>query len=117
MSCFFFQSSMCYIHSAALVAEYLRVKGLCKVGCASFKSISPNILPDENIAKDDEGDTGETRYTTVSEWGFVVTTWNGDKFYVNARYWGLVPVGTRLNDKNHGLQFNLSFKDYCNKKW
>ena len=56
---------MCYIHSAALVAEYLRVKDSSSIGCTSFANISPNILPDENIAKDDEGEAGEMRYTEV----------------------------------------------------
>ena len=57
---------MCYIHSAALIAEYLKRKGLHTGGCNAFKPISPNLLPDESILTDDEDDHGEIRYTSVS---------------------------------------------------
>ena len=56
---------MCYIHSAALVAEYLKAKNLFPGGCLGFKSISPNLVPDESRVADDEGDTAETRYSQV----------------------------------------------------
>ena len=56
---------MCYIHSTALVAEYLKSKGVFPGGCSMFKTISPNLLPDESSVKDDEDEAGEMRYTTV----------------------------------------------------
>ncbi|XP_047129888.1 dedicator of cytokinesis protein 9 isoform X1 [Hydra vulgaris] len=57
------EAAMCYIHSAALVAEYLKAKSMYAHGCSSFKAISPNLIPDESRLNDDEGDTAETRYT------------------------------------------------------
>ena len=57
---------MCYIHSAALIGEYLKRKGLHTGGCNAFKPISPNLLPDECILTGDEDDHGEIRYTSVS---------------------------------------------------
>ena len=57
---------MCYIHSAALVAEYLRSRDKYPGGSYLFKSISPNIVPDEGSTKDDGGDSGDQIYTIVS---------------------------------------------------
>jgi len=57
------EAAMCYIHSGALIAEYLRSKGLYAGGCKAFKSISPNLLPDESVISEDDGDNGEIRYT------------------------------------------------------
>lgn len=56
---------MCYVHSAALIAEYLKVRDLYPGGCGLFKNISPNILPDETIVNDVSADAGEVIYTTV----------------------------------------------------
>ncbi|XP_072434130.1 dedicator of cytokinesis protein 9-like isoform X10 [Chiloscyllium punctatum] len=42
------EAAMCYVHVAALVAEYLRRKGIFKQGCTAFKVITPNI--DEEAA-------------------------------------------------------------------
>ncbi|XP_059826479.1 dedicator of cytokinesis protein 9 isoform X7 [Hypanus sabinus] len=42
------EAAMCYVHVAALVAEYLRRKGIFKQGCSAFKVITPNI--DEEAA-------------------------------------------------------------------
>ncbi|XP_041054568.1 dedicator of cytokinesis protein 9 isoform X1 [Carcharodon carcharias] len=42
------EAAMCYIHVAALVAEYLKRKGIFKQGCSAFKMITPNI--DEEAA-------------------------------------------------------------------
>ncbi|XP_062373625.1 dedicator of cytokinesis protein 9-like isoform X2 [Sardina pilchardus] len=42
------ESAMCYVHVAALVAEYLRRKGMFRQGCSAFRVITPNI--DEEAA-------------------------------------------------------------------
>ncbi|XP_070400085.1 dedicator of cytokinesis protein 9 isoform X6 [Nothobranchius furzeri] len=42
------EAAMCYIHVAALVAEYLRRKGMFKQGCSAFRVVTPNI--DEEAA-------------------------------------------------------------------
>ncbi|XP_067890348.1 dedicator of cytokinesis protein 9-like isoform X5 [Heterodontus francisci] len=42
------EAAMCYVHVAALVAEYLRRKGIFKQGCTAFKVITPNV--DEEAA-------------------------------------------------------------------
>jgi len=59
----FSEAAMCYIHAAALVAEYLKRKGMYVDGCAVFRAISPNLVPDECAMKnDDEGNSDEVRY-------------------------------------------------------
>ena len=57
---------MCFIHSAALVAEYLKTRGLYPGGSSLFRNISPNIVPDETVGKDIEGDNNEPIYNVVS---------------------------------------------------
>jgi len=58
---------MCYIHSAALVAEYLKSRGQYPGGSALFKSLSPNIVPDESSTHKDDGDSaGDLIYLEVS---------------------------------------------------
>ncbi|XP_053734078.1 dedicator of cytokinesis protein 9-like isoform X3 [Synchiropus splendidus] len=42
------EAAMCYVHVAALVAEYLRRKGMFKQGCTAFRVTTPNI--DEEAA-------------------------------------------------------------------
>ncbi|XP_008396781.1 dedicator of cytokinesis protein 9 isoform X9 [Poecilia reticulata] len=42
------EAAMCYVHVAALVAEYLRRKGMFKQGCSAFRVVTPNI--DEEAA-------------------------------------------------------------------
>ncbi|XP_027867132.1 dedicator of cytokinesis protein 9-like isoform X11 [Xiphophorus couchianus] len=42
------EAAMCYIHVAALVAEYLWRKGMFRQGCSAFRVITPNI--DEEAA-------------------------------------------------------------------
>ncbi|XP_061082235.1 dedicator of cytokinesis protein 9-like isoform X3 [Conger conger] len=42
------EAGMCYVHVAALVAEYLRRKAMFKQGCSAFRLITPNI--DEEVA-------------------------------------------------------------------
>ncbi|XP_030604322.1 dedicator of cytokinesis protein 9-like isoform X2 [Archocentrus centrarchus] len=42
------EAAMCYVHVAALVAEYLWRKGMFRHGCSSFRVITPNI--DEEAA-------------------------------------------------------------------
>ncbi|XP_066266769.1 dedicator of cytokinesis protein 9-like isoform X2 [Branchiostoma lanceolatum] len=64
----FSEAAMCYIHVAALVAEYLKrkddksdnntrtyIKGVYPKGCAAFRIISPNIEAEESAIKDDSG--------------------------------------------------------------
>ncbi|KAM9320684.1 dedicator of cytokinesis protein 9 isoform 1-T1 [Gastrophryne carolinensis] len=42
------EAAMCYVHVAALVAEYLTRKGMFRQGCSTFRVITPNI--DEEAA-------------------------------------------------------------------
>ncbi|XP_072300728.1 dedicator of cytokinesis protein 9-like isoform X2 [Eucyclogobius newberryi] len=42
------EAAMCYVHVAALVAEYLERKGMFKQGCSAFRVVTPNI--DEEAA-------------------------------------------------------------------
>ncbi|XP_028248822.1 dedicator of cytokinesis protein 9 isoform X5 [Parambassis ranga] len=42
------EATMCYVHVAALVAEYLWRKGMFRQGCSAFRVITPNI--DEEAA-------------------------------------------------------------------
>uniref|UniRef100_A0A8C2CN86 Dedicator of cytokinesis 9b n=1 Tax=Cyprinus carpio TaxID=7962 RepID=A0A8C2CN86_CYPCA len=42
------EAAMCYVHVAALVAEYLKRKGMFRQGCSAFCVITPNI--DEEAA-------------------------------------------------------------------
>ncbi|XP_021377721.1 dedicator of cytokinesis protein 9-like isoform X3 [Mizuhopecten yessoensis] len=63
------EAAHCYIHIAALIAEYLRrraaipciagevlwTEGCFPQGCAAFKTISPNIELEESGIKDDSG--------------------------------------------------------------
>ncbi|XP_054631989.1 dedicator of cytokinesis protein 9-like isoform X2 [Dunckerocampus dactyliophorus] len=42
------EAAMCYVHVAALVAEYLSRKGMFRHGCSAFRVITPNI--DEEAA-------------------------------------------------------------------
>lgn len=57
------ETAHCYIHAAALVAEYLKRQGVYHEGCAAFASVSPNVVADESVMKTDEGMTMEQRYT------------------------------------------------------
>ncbi|ESP01696.1 hypothetical protein LOTGIDRAFT_172449 [Lottia gigantea] len=51
----FSESAHCYIHIAALIAEYLKRRGCYPQGCKAFRFISPNILEEETGIKDDSG--------------------------------------------------------------
>ncbi|XP_064615017.1 dedicator of cytokinesis protein 9-like [Liolophura sinensis] len=55
----FSEAAYCYIHIAALVAEYLMRRGKLPrsypQGCSAFSHISPNIQPEESGIKDDSG--------------------------------------------------------------
>ncbi|XP_041051229.1 dedicator of cytokinesis protein 11 isoform X1 [Carcharodon carcharias] len=48
------EAVMCYVHVAALIAEYLYRKKLFPKGCAAFKAITPNI-EEEAAMKEDAG--------------------------------------------------------------
>ncbi|XP_042336149.1 dedicator of cytokinesis protein 11 isoform X2 [Sceloporus undulatus] len=50
----FSEAAMCYVHIAALVAEFLHRKKLFPAGCSSFKKITPNI-DEEGAMKEDAG--------------------------------------------------------------
>ncbi|XP_066933536.1 dedicator of cytokinesis protein 11-like isoform X1 [Clytia hemisphaerica] len=58
------ESAMCYIHSAALVAEYLKSRGEYPGGSSLFRNMSSNIVPDESLTVDDGGDNSELIYRT-----------------------------------------------------
>ncbi|KXJ26177.1 Dedicator of cytokinesis protein 9 [Exaiptasia diaphana] len=59
----FSETAHCYIHAAALVAEYLKRQGVYPDGCAAFNKISPNLVPDESMMKTDESMAIEQRFT------------------------------------------------------
>jgi hypothetical protein len=40
-------------------------EGTYPEGCEAFRNVSPNIVPDESVMKNDEGLVNEQRYTTV----------------------------------------------------
>ncbi|XP_056663130.1 dedicator of cytokinesis protein 10 isoform X13 [Monodelphis domestica] len=48
------EAAMCYIHIAALIAEYLKRKGMFSMGWPAFLSITPNIK-EEGYMKEDSG--------------------------------------------------------------
>ncbi|XP_062832661.1 dedicator of cytokinesis protein 10 isoform X12 [Anolis carolinensis] len=48
------EAAMCYIHIAALIAEYLKRKGLFSMGWPAFLNITPNIK-EEGAMKEDSG--------------------------------------------------------------
>nr|XP_056714924.1 dedicator of cytokinesis protein 11 [Euleptes europaea] len=50
----FSEAAMCYVHIAALVAEFLHRKKLFPAGCSSFKKVTPNI-DEEGAMKEDAG--------------------------------------------------------------
>ncbi|EMP29752.1 Dedicator of cytokinesis protein 9 [Chelonia mydas] len=45
-------AAMCYVHVAALVAEYLTRKGMFKQGCTTFRIITPNIDEEASMMED-----------------------------------------------------------------
>ncbi|XP_030838043.1 dedicator of cytokinesis protein 9 isoform X13 [Strongylocentrotus purpuratus] len=49
------EAAHCYIHIAALIAEYLKRKGTYSQGVQAFRSISPNIEGEEKGIKSDSG--------------------------------------------------------------
>ncbi|BFZ00720.1 hypothetical protein BsWGS_03761 [Bradybaena similaris] len=51
----FSEAAHCYLHIAALIAEYLKRRGSYPQGCSSFAFISPNIVMEETGIKDDSG--------------------------------------------------------------
>uniref|UniRef100_A0A8C0H9J8 Dedicator of cytokinesis 9 n=1 Tax=Chelonoidis abingdonii TaxID=106734 RepID=A0A8C0H9J8_CHEAB len=46
------EAAMCYVHVAALVAEYLTRKGIFKQGCSTFRIITPNIDEEASMMED-----------------------------------------------------------------
>ncbi|XP_067392949.1 dedicator of cytokinesis protein 9 isoform X3 [Emydura macquarii macquarii] len=46
------EAAMCYVHVAALVAEYLKRKGMFKQGCTTFRIITPNIDEEASMMED-----------------------------------------------------------------
>ncbi|XP_070537723.1 dedicator of cytokinesis protein 9-like isoform X3 [Ptychodera flava] len=51
----FSEAAHCYIHVAALVAEYLKRKDIYAKGCKAFRNISSNVESEEQGMKDDRG--------------------------------------------------------------
>ncbi|KAA0716136.1 Dedicator of cytokinesis protein 9 [Triplophysa tibetana] len=49
---FIYKAAMCYVHVAALVAEYLRRKGMFKQGCSAFRVVTPNIDEEASMMED-----------------------------------------------------------------
>ncbi|XP_058258113.1 dedicator of cytokinesis protein 9 isoform X2 [Hemibagrus wyckioides] len=46
------EAAMCYVHVAALVAEYLKRKGMFHEGCSAFSIITPNISEEAAMLED-----------------------------------------------------------------
>ncbi|KAM9021491.1 dedicator of cytokinesis protein 9 isoform 8-T8 [Ara ararauna] len=46
------EAAMCYVHVAALVAEYLTRKGMFRQGCTAFRVITPNIDEEASMMED-----------------------------------------------------------------
>ncbi|XP_064413718.1 dedicator of cytokinesis protein 9 isoform X1 [Latimeria chalumnae] len=46
------EAAMCYVHVAALVAEYLKRKAMFKQGCTAFFVITPNINEEASMMED-----------------------------------------------------------------
>ncbi|KAM9486349.1 dedicator of cytokinesis protein 9 isoform 2-T2 [Clarias gariepinus] len=46
------EAAMCYVHVAALVAEYLKRKGMFKQGCSAFRVVTPNIDEEASMMED-----------------------------------------------------------------
>uniref|UniRef100_A0A672RFP0 Dedicator of cytokinesis 9 n=1 Tax=Sinocyclocheilus grahami TaxID=75366 RepID=A0A672RFP0_SINGR len=46
------EAAMCYVHVGALVAEYLRRKGMFKQGCTAFRVVTPNIDEEASMMED-----------------------------------------------------------------
>ncbi|XP_030823366.1 dedicator of cytokinesis protein 11 isoform X1 [Camarhynchus parvulus] len=57
----FSEAAMCYVHVAALVAEFLHRKKLFPSGCAAFRKITPNI--DEEGAMKEDGGMMDVHYS------------------------------------------------------
>ncbi|CAL1287948.1 unnamed protein product [Larinioides sclopetarius] len=49
------EAAHCYIHIAAMEAEYLKQKCIISDGCSAFKPISSNVEQDESNLKEDAG--------------------------------------------------------------
>lgn len=56
------EAAHCYIHIAAMEAEYLKQKCMFPHGCSGFKSISLNVEQDESNLKEDSG-THDVQYS------------------------------------------------------
>ncbi|XP_061183678.1 dedicator of cytokinesis protein 9-like isoform X1 [Saccostrea echinata] len=54
-NCNYSEEAHCFIHIAALVAEYLKKRECFPQGCTAFSGISPNVEGDESGIKDDSG--------------------------------------------------------------
>ncbi|NWQ92464.1 DOC11 protein, partial [Burhinus bistriatus] len=57
----FSEAAMCYVHVAALVAEFLHRKKLFPGGCTAFRKITPNI--DEEGAMKEDGGMMDVHYS------------------------------------------------------
>ncbi|NXQ53457.1 DOC11 protein, partial [Anthoscopus minutus] len=57
----FSEAAMCYVHVAALVAEFLHRKKLFPSGCTAFRKITPNI--DEESAMKEDGGMMDVHYS------------------------------------------------------
>ncbi|XP_065702139.1 dedicator of cytokinesis protein 11 isoform X3 [Patagioenas fasciata] len=57
----FSEAAMCYVHVAALVAEFLHRKKLFPSGCTGFRKITPNI--DEEGAMKEDGGMMDVHYS------------------------------------------------------
>ncbi|CAN0238510.1 unnamed protein product [Lampetra fluviatilis] len=56
------EAAMCHIHIAALMAKYLKRRGVLMQGVAAFESITPNVT-DEETAEDDECGTQDVHFS------------------------------------------------------
>ncbi|KAG8580939.1 hypothetical protein GDO81_007483 [Engystomops pustulosus] len=76
------EAAMCYVHIAALIAEYLKRKGLFSMGWPAFQSITPNIK-EEGAMKEDSGmqDTPYNESTLVEQLDLCVDfLWKSERY-------------------------------------
>ncbi|XP_041419798.1 dedicator of cytokinesis 10 S homeolog isoform X10 [Xenopus laevis] len=76
------EAAMCYVHIAALIAEYLKRKGIFSMGWPAFHSITPNIK-EEGAMKEDSGmqDTPYNENALVEQLDLCVDyLWKSERF-------------------------------------
>lgn len=81
------EAAHCYIHIAALIAEYLKRRGEFPQGCTVFQTISPNVGSEEVGMRDDSGVQLEVAYCENDLTGHLETS---AKHFQNAERYELL---------------------------